>query len=182
MKSTFKITLLTSLLALAGATYAMGPMRGDCDMAGGMGMGSAHSMQRGKMDPARMQAMMDKRHAALKAQLKLTAAQESAWTAFEQAHKMPPGMQNHQRPDPAEMAKLTTPERIEKMQTLRAERMKEMSAAMEKRTEATKAFYAALTPEQQKTFDAATLPGKGRTMGQGPGLRNGQGPMAPAKS
>lgn len=176
MKSTLKITLLTGLMALAGVTYAMGPMRGDCDAYGGMGMGMGghQSMQRGKMDPARMQAMMDKRHAALKTQLKLTAAQEPAWAAFTEAHKPMAGQMAKQRPDPAEMAKLTTPERIEKMQALRATHQKDMTATMEKRTEAVKTFYAALTPEQQKTFDAATLPGKGRSgMGQRP--RNGQG-------
>ena len=40
------------------------------------------------------------------------------------------------------------------MRALRNQRMAEMNAAMDKRGEATKAFYAALTPEQQKTFDA----------------------------
>ena len=32
---------------------------------------------------------------------------------------------------------------------------------MHQRTEATRGFYASLTPEQQKTFDAQTLPGFG---------------------
>lgn len=169
MKSTLKITLLTGLLTLAGVTYAMGPMRGDCDMSGGgMGMGGHYSMQRGRMDPAHMQAMMDKRHAALKTQLKLTAAQEPAWTAFTEAHKPMAGQMDKQWPDPAEMAKLTTPERIEKMQALRAAHQRDMTVTMEKRTEAVKTFYAALTPEQQKAFDAATLPGQGRGMRQGP--------------
>ena len=55
--------------------------------------------------------------------------------------------------DRAEFAKLTTPERLERMQTRQAER----SARFAKRAEATKTFYAALTPEQQKTFDAETV-------------------------
>jgi Spy/CpxP family protein refolding chaperone len=47
-------------------------------------------------------------------------------------------------------AKLTTPERLDKMQALKAER----DARMDKRIDATKSFYAALTPEQQKVFDS----------------------------
>jgi periplasmic protein CpxP/Spy len=35
-----------------------------------------------------------------------------------------------------------------------------MSAAMEKRDAATKTFYAALTPDQQKVFDAAHTQGQ----------------------
>ena len=57
----------------------------------------------------------------------------------------------------AEMAKLTTPERIDKMRELRTQRTTEMHAAMDKRSDATKAFYATLNPEQKKTFDAETL-------------------------
>lgn len=40
------------------------------------------------------------------------------------------------------------------MKALRNRHMAEMSAAMDKRGEATKAFYAVLTPEQEKVFDA----------------------------
>ncbi len=36
-------------------------------------------------------------------------------------------------------------------------RQAERSARFAKRAEATKTFYAALTPEQQKTFDAETV-------------------------
>ena len=45
---------------------------------------------------------------------------------------------------------MTTPQRLDAQQALHAER----SADMAKRIEATKSFYAQLTPEQQKTFDA----------------------------
>ncbi len=54
------------------------------------------------------------------------------------------------RPDRAELAKMTTPQRLDRMQTRQAER----SAMFAKRIDATRSFYAALTPEQQKTFDA----------------------------
>ena len=52
------------------------------------------------------------------------------------------------------MDKLTTPQRIDKMRELRSQRMTAMTALMDKRGEATKAFYAALSPDQQKVFDA----------------------------
>jgi hypothetical protein len=47
------------------------------------------------------------------------------------------------------MQKLTTPERIDRMRAQRAQR----DAAMDARSDAVKAFYAQLQPEQQKTFD-----------------------------
>jgi protein CpxP len=40
---------------------------------------------------------------------------------------------------------------------MRAQRQAERNAAMDKRGEATKTFYAALSPDQQKTFDAEHL-------------------------
>jgi hypothetical protein len=48
------------------------------------------------------------------------------------------------------MAKLATPERIDRMRAVRAQR----NAEMDKRMDATKTFYAALSAEQKKTFDA----------------------------
>ena len=104
-------------------------------------------------DPAKMAQMHAKHLADLKAKLKLTASQETAWNAFAEAMKPPADMMN-KRPDPAEMEKLTTPERIDKMRALHKEHMTAMEANMDKRAEATKAFYAALSAEQKKTFDA----------------------------
>ena len=83
-------------------------------------------------------------------------------------------------PDPVEMAKLTTPERIDKAKALRNQHMAEMNAASDKRGEATKTFYAVLTPEQQKVFDAASARhlGPRGNMG-GPRAGMGPGPAAP---
>jgi hypothetical protein len=50
------------------------------------------------------------------------------------------------------MEKLTTPERIDKMNVLKAQR----DAEMQKRNEATRIFYATLSDEQKKTFDQQT--------------------------
>lgn len=175
MKTNLKISLVAGLLLAAGLAYSQPRTGGaQCDMTGphgymqGQGMGH-HGM--GRMDPARMQSMMDKRHAALKAQLKLTPAQEAAWTSFVASHKSPAGMKA-QPAAMADLAKLTTPERIDKMKELRVQHMGEMTAAMDKHAEATKTFYAVLTPEQQKVFDSHTMQGprSSRGMSGGKGM------------
>jgi len=126
----------TSTLALARG--------GDCGPSMGEGM-QGHAMQ-GKM-AERMKERMAKHQAELKAKLKLTAEQEGAWSQFTTAMQPAAALQH---PDRAEMEKLTTPQRLEKMQAFKAQR----DAEMTKRVDATKAFYATLTPEQQKVFDA----------------------------
>lgn len=181
MKRMTKISLVAGLALAASLALAAGPGRGDC--SGGMpmmqGMQGMQGMK-GGMDPARMQAMMDRRHAALKAQLKITASQESAWKAFTDSAMMGK-MGAMQRPDPAEMVKLSTPQRLEKMQAMHAEHTKQMGEAMDKHIAATKALYAVLTPEQQKLFDAQAMPGAGQRGQQGKhgqhrGMGGGKGP------
>ena len=109
--------------------------------------------KRQRMDPAqrmeRMQEHRAKRLAALKDKLKLNASQEGAWTSYTSALQ-PSGPRPHA--DRAEYAKLTTPERLERMQARQAER----SAAFAKRADATRTFYSSLSADQQKTFDAET--------------------------
>lgn len=105
-----------------------------------------------------------KRAAMLKGQLALTDAQEPAWTAF--TTSMQPG-ERTARLDRSGMEKLTTPERIDRMRALRAQH----AAEADRRGEATKTFYAALTPEQQKTFDAQTQ--RGHRMGAMSGGKDG---------
>lgn len=130
-------------------------------------------------DPAKrfeqMQQRKAKRLADLKEKLKLDASQESAWSSFAAAQQPP--APPAQRPSREDIAKLTTPERLDLMQKRQAGR----SAAFAKRADATRSFYAALKPEQQKTFDAETLRfGPGTERHHGP---RGHGhPQAPAKS
>jgi Spy/CpxP family protein refolding chaperone len=101
------------------------------------------------MDPAKRQEWANKRLAELKQKLQITPAQEGAWTAFAAAHQPPA---NAMRPDRDAMARMTTPERIDQMRAMRTQR----NAEMDRRMEATKSFYAALTPEQRKQFDEQT--------------------------
>ena len=183
MKSIFKPVLVATLLATVGfAAFSQAPGGGDCasmmGAAGPMQHGGMGHERMGKMPPARMQAMMEKRHAELKARLKLAPAQEGAWTAYAAAMK-PPADMMAKHPDHAELAKLPTPERIDKMKALHTQRMTDMNAVMEKRGDATKAFYATLTPEQQKEFDASAMR-HGGPEGRKGSPRDGQGPM-PAK-
>lgn len=159
MHNRFLSLALAGLLSSAGfAALAQTPPAGTPDgaakpMMGASGpMGGQHSM-RGRMDPSKMEAMMAKRHDALKAKLKLTPEQEGAWTTFTAAMK-PPARTDFKRPDRAEMDKLTTPERIDKMRALRNERMTAMNAAMEQREDAIKTFYGVLSADQKKVFDA----------------------------
>jgi len=146
------------------------------NVGGPADMHAQHMGQRGSaagpMDPARMAEMqkkMTERHAArqaqLKADLKITAAQEPAWNAYVARTAHEP-----RKPVAAEdWSKLTTPQRLDKMQAHKAER----DAQMTQRIDATKSFYAQLTPEQQKTFDMqsglqrAGMKGEHRMGGQG---------------
>lgn len=165
MKFGFKSLVLTGLLASAGfATFAQTapapdaaahpPMMGASGPRGGIGHDGSPMGMSGHMDPAKMEAMVAKHQAAMKAKLKITAEQESAWTTFTAAMKPPASSIDHKRPDHVEMDKLTTPERIDKMRSLRVQHMSDMNAAMDKRDDATKAFYALLNAEQKKIFDA----------------------------
>ena len=142
MKKLIQSLVVAGLLATAGSTAfaQMGSM---------MGHDGMHPR-----DPAKMEQMHAKHLADLKAKLKITASQEAAWTRFTDAMKPAADMMG-KRPDRAEMDKLSTPERIDKMRALHKEHMAAMEAAMDKRGDATKTFYASLSPEQKKGFDDA---------------------------
>lgn len=155
--SLLAISVLTAMAAQAqpagGMPHPMMGMHGDmCEHEGMAGHGAMHA-QGGQWNPARMQAMQARHQAQLKAQLKLTPEQEPAWKTFVEATKIPAGLATP-RPDPAELAKLSTPQRIDRMKAIRAQRQAELSAAMDQHGEAVKAFYAVLTPQQQQVFDA----------------------------
>lgn len=110
----------------------------------------------GKMQQ-HMQERMAKKMAKFKQELAITPAQEGAWNQWTAAMKPPADMGQRMQQMKAqreEMAKLTTPERIDRMRAMRNERQQAMGREMTAREDATKAFYAQLTPAQQKTFDA----------------------------
>lgn len=157
MKPVFKSLVVAGLLASAGFaafsqnTSPVSGHRSMMDDSSTMAYGG-HGFER-HMDPAKMEAAYAKRSAELKARLKITPEQEGAWTAFTTAMK-PPAKATYQRPDRAELDKLSTPERIDKMHSLRTQRLADMNTAMDQRDDATKTFYAALNAEQKKIFDS----------------------------
>jgi hypothetical protein len=175
MKTLHRQLLTAGLLAALGIG-AIAQTQIQTAPAAPAGPGAAPHAQPGERrhDPARMEQMraqrqerMAKRLAELKGKLQITSAQEGAWTTWTSA--LQPAQ--FQRPDRAEFARLTTPERIDRMRALRVQR----NAEMDKRMDATKTFYAALAPEQKKVFDAEGmrfLRGGGKGMRGGPGHRH----------
>lgn len=161
------LVLATTVFASAGAALAqMGP--------GSMGNPPGPARMEGQREHAQphRQARVQQHLAELQRQLQLQPQQEAAWSRF--AQSMQPPANPPARPDRASWGKMTTPERIDRMQALHAER----DMLMKQRAEATKALYAALSPEQQKTFDAHTarfMSGMQRTP-QGAGMPM-HGPM-----
>lgn len=149
MKPVFKSLAIASVLAAAGFSAMAQQPAANAPAADGKPRMEHHQ----RMDPAKMEEMHAKRVAELKAKLKITAAQEGAWTTFTTAMK-PPARDAQQRPDRAELDKLSTPERLDKVRALRTQHMADMQAQMDKRDEAVKTFYATLSPEQKKVFDA----------------------------
>jgi hypothetical protein len=95
----------------------------------------------------RHQERMQKNMVDLKQKLALRADQESAWTQWQAETQG--GMQHGAKMDHKAMEKLSTPERIDRMQAQHAER----SQHMQKVAQSTKQFYAKLDSAQQKTFD-----------------------------
>ena len=161
----------TSLIAagLVLATSAFAQMGSGMGPGMGQGAGNATPQARTEMREHMREHMADrhaKRLGELKAKLKLDAGQEGAWKTFADSMQPPATAQAH--PDRAAMAKLSTPERIDQMQALHAQR----EAEMKKRGDATKTFYAGLNAEQKKTFDAETA----RFMQQGMGTRHQRHP------
>ena len=157
--------VLSAVLLSAAATMAQTPPTPAPDGKPGM----QHRM--GKHDPAKMKEFMAKRQAELKQKLAITPAQEGAWTAWTAA--LQPGAARPERPSREEMAKLTTPQRIEQMRAQRAQRQ----SLMDKRADATNTFYAALNADQKKVFDAETVrfAGGGRHGGGHGGGHGGHG-------
>jgi len=87
----------------------------------------------------------------------LLAALEPPHDHMDGDHHWGPGGPDHKGPGPDGhdvFAKLTTPERLDKMQAMMAEHTAKRQAEFAKRADAIKTFYAALSPDQKRAFDA----------------------------
>ena len=140
-------TAISSVLAFTALNTAAQPMP-PTDMM--------HHHMDGKWHE-QMLAHWEKHMQSLKTKLHLSSAQDGAWQNFTAAVKPPakPEFQTLKRED---LEKLTTPERIEKLTAMHEARHQAMQAHMKQMSDATLAFYKQLTTEQQKTFDAESLP------------------------
>jgi periplasmic protein CpxP/Spy len=156
MKSPIRCALTAAMIATAAlGAYAQTAAPAQEPPHTGM-----HAPMRESMQQHRAQRL-----ASLKAQLKLSAEQEGAWNNYAQAMSPPKAMgkeMNHE-----EFARLTTPERLDRMKQMRQDH----AATWEQRDQTTRALYSALTVEQKKIFDRETLPhghGHHRPEGQAP--------------
>ena len=88
----------------------------------------------------------------MKANLHLTAEQLPAWEEFSKNMNTSPAWSDNKNSEDT-WAKLTTPERLDKMNTMHDKSIATMQAHMKQRSEAVLKFYNQLTTEQQKIFD-----------------------------
>ncbi len=156
----------------AGATPQSGPMSGP--MAGRA------------WDTARMHRRMEAEHAerikALHEALNIRPDQEAAFDAF--AAAMHPDAHDdwrkHDELDRSALQSMTTPQRLDHMAQMMDERSAHMREEFQRKASATKALYAALSPDQRRTMDAlhdlmggarrhGGRDGEHRPMGRGPG-------------
>ena len=147
MTSAAMATALLATLSLPGFAQTT-----STDNAGTAATQAAPQKQwRGERHGGDFREHMKQRAEKLKADLKLTSAQQAAWDSY--MATMKPAGERPARMDRQEFAKLTTPQRLDKMREMRTQR----NAEMDRRADATKAFYAQLNADQQKTFDAQSM-------------------------
>jgi Spy/CpxP family protein refolding chaperone len=128
--------LIPSLLLATGlGAFLAGPSFADggCGAMGGSGHHGEHHAKH-----------MEAHHKMLHDALKLTAEQEPGWKKLIDSEQPKPSAAQ-----PVDWSKLTAPQRAEKMLELSKVRQEQMG----EHVVALKAFYATLTPVQQKTFE-----------------------------
>ncbi len=155
MKSWRNIAVgLAATLALGAAASAV--------QAHGASGGASHG--RGHGDPA---AAADQRLARLKADLKITSAQEPAWNAYAEQIRQHAGemqaLHNTMRDSASGNTRPSAPERVER----RAQFAKQQQEYLERLAVLTKDLYATLTPEQKTLADQRLGGGRRVAMGHG---------------
>jgi protein CpxP len=128
---------------------------------GGRHTSAASAQQHAQQHQARRAAWAAKaaaRDQKLHDALKLTAAQEGAWSAWLAARKPAARPERGAAADRGGWKALPAPQRLERQLA----RAKQRTLAMEARLAALTSFYGVLTPEQQKVFDASAAQRGGR--------------------
>jgi hypothetical protein len=91
----------------------------------------------------------------LHAMLHIRPDQESAWQAYKAATGQPqPAEIQAMQVNPQQLAAMSTPRRLDRIDAALNARME----VFHRTATATRALYAALTPDQKRTFDQATAP------------------------
>lgn len=139
-----KYALPLAALTLLGSLAALPASASDSNNSGGDRCEHGHHWDRG--------AFAEKHYARLHDKLQLTAEQQGAWNTF--VTKTKPSAQDA-RPDWQEIAKLPTPERLDRVLQMKKDHLQQTEA----RIQATKEFYATLSADQKKVFDEATQHG-----------------------
>lgn len=147
---TIKTLALSGALAsltFATASFAQEPQA--------PGQGPRPGMEaRERPSPEQMRSHMAER---LRVTLQLTSQQEAALNTYVSAIAPQGGERPDRRSERQAMREMTTPQRLDAM----AAHMAQRQQAFAVRAEATKRFYAQLTPSQQKAFDALRPAGRG---------------------
>ncbi len=89
----------------------------------------------------------------LHSDLQLSPSQEGAWTTYQQSLQIDPQDYARQRDAQNRMSGLTGPQRMDLAISMAEQNLD----GMRHRGDALKAFYATLSPEQQKVFDRDTM-------------------------
>ena len=146
MKNLLISRISTFTLFASALLFVAGPVQAQHMM----GNGSMYSR-----DGSCHQSMMNQRGkhlSKLKSRLHLTKEQMPAWDEFSKSMYIPQVWSDAGRGKDA-LAKLTTPERLEKMTAMHEKNLAAMQAHMKLHSEAVLKFYNQLTTDQQKLFD-----------------------------
>ncbi len=127
--------LIQTMIVAVGLTIASAPVFASQDPGGDWS--ATHKLDRS--------SLFDKHMTRLHDALKLTSTQEEAWTQFSSKMK-PVKMDNREHQD---WKGMSTPDRLDKMLA----NMKSREETMGEHAANVRTFYAALSQEQQKTFD-----------------------------
>jgi len=163
---TFAKNMLIGLTVLGLGTASLAARADDTTTAPAGRHGHA-AMGQAQMQ-AKMAEMWAKRQQKLHDLLKLTSAQEGAWSTYQAAIK-PAAPAAGAHPDRAAFAALSAPDRLSKM----IDMSKQHETAMEAHLAALNTFYGQLTADQKTIFNDNTMGGKNAHHGHGRWGRHG---------
>ncbi|WP_295999989.1 Spy/CpxP family protein refolding chaperone [Rugamonas sp.] len=144
-------SLMTAMTVLALAATTMAAQAQDSQAKPQDQAHQEHHRPTPEMMQEKMGEFFAMQQARVHFQLKLTAAQEPAWNTYQAAIK--PTMPAGARPDMKAWMAMPAPDRMARM----IEMGKQHLATEESHLTALRAFYATLTPVQQKAFDHAMM-------------------------